>query len=59
MTVQPGDIIHADVNGTLVIPPAVADQVYAKALAVREREARLFAKWRAPGYTLAEYLSEA
>jgi regulator of RNase E activity RraA len=58
MTVMPGDIIHADVNGTLVIPPLVADQVYAKALAVRERESRLFAKWRAAGYTLAEYLSE-
>jgi len=59
MTVQPGDIIHADVNGTLVIPPAVADQVYAKAQLVREREANLFSKWRAPGYTLKEYLDEA
>jgi 4-hydroxy-4-methyl-2-oxoglutarate aldolase len=59
MTVQPGDIIHADVNGTLVIPPAVADQVYAKAQLVREREATLFKKWRAPGYTLEDYLAEA
>jgi 4-hydroxy-4-methyl-2-oxoglutarate aldolase len=59
MSVQPGDIIHADVNGTLVIPPAVADLVYAKAQMVREREARLFEKWRATGYTLEKYMAEA
>ncbi len=57
MTVRPGDIVHADVNGALVIPPAVADQVYDQAMLVRQREQALFAKWRAPSYTLAEYLS--
>lgn len=56
MTVRPGDILHADANGVIVIPPEVADQVYEKALAVRQREAEMFAILRRPGMTLQEYL---
>lgn len=52
MTVHTGDILHADVNGVLVIPWQVADKVYEQAVAVREREAGLFAKWDKPGATL-------
>jgi len=52
MTVRTGDIIHADVNGVLVIPWQVADQVYEKAVAVRNSENSLFAKWDRPGATL-------
>ncbi len=55
MTVRTGDIIHADVNGVLCIPAHVADQVYDRALAVRERESGLFAKWDRPGATLDDY----
>lgn len=58
MTVRSGDILHADVNGALRIPPAVADQVLEKAAAVRKREAELFARWRDPNYTLARFLAE-
>ena len=58
MTVRPGDIIHADVNGAIVIPPRVADQVYEKAVAVREFEQKLFARLRAPGMTIEKYLAE-
>lgn len=58
MTVCSGDILHADVNGALRIPPAAADQVLEKAVAVRKREAELFARWRDPGYTLAKFLAE-
>lgn len=57
MTVKPGDFIHADVNGVMVIPAAVADQVYDKAKAVRESEAAFFAKLRSPGMTLDAYLA--
>jgi 4-hydroxy-4-methyl-2-oxoglutarate aldolase len=56
MTVRPGDVVHADENGALVIPPDVADQVYEKALAVREKEAALFATLRQPGMTITRYL---
>jgi len=58
MTVRTGDIIHADANGVLVIPLAIADQIYDKAQAVRTREQGLFAKWRAPGYTIDDYLKK-
>lgn len=57
MTVRPGDIIHADVNGALVIPPDVADQVYDRAREVREREQAMFARLREPGMTLEKWLA--
>jgi regulator of RNase E activity RraA len=57
MTVRPGDVIHADVNGALVIPPDVADQVYDQALAVRRKEQAMFDSLRSPGMTLDAYLA--
>lgn len=57
MTVRPGDIIHADVNGALVIPAEVADQVYDRAREVREREQAMFARLREPGMTLEKWLA--
>ena len=58
MTVRPGDIIHADVNGAIVIPPKVADQVYDKTAAFRVWEQGVFAKLHAPGMTIEKYLAE-
>ncbi len=52
MTVHPGDFLHADVNGVLVIPPEVADRVYDQALVVQEKEGAMFARLREPGLTL-------
>ena len=49
MTVRPGDFIHADINGAIVIPPSVADRVYDQAVAVRDKEQALFEQWRQPG----------
>ncbi len=57
MTVRPGDFVHADENGAVVIPPQVADQVYDKAMEVHTREQAMFAKLREPGMTLDAYLS--
>jgi regulator of RNase E activity RraA len=56
ITVRPGDVIHADVNGVIVIPPELADQAFEKAQQVRESEARSLAWAREPGRTLAEYI---
>jgi regulator of RNase E activity RraA len=56
MTVRPGDVVHADVNGCLVIPPDVADQVYAKAGEVQQKEGAMFATLRQPGMTLEAHL---
>ena len=57
MVVRPGDILHADVNGVLCIPPEVADQVHAQAAAVRQFEQEYFAKLRAPGMTIQRVLA--
>jgi regulator of RNase E activity RraA len=38
MTVRPGDLLHGDENGITIIPAAIADQVAAQAMAVREAE---------------------
>jgi 4-hydroxy-4-methyl-2-oxoglutarate aldolase len=58
MTVRNGDVIHADVNGAVVIPAAVADQVYERALQVRRAEQEMFATFRSPGYTIETYLQQ-
>jgi len=58
MTVNPGDILHADVNGALCIPAAVADKVYEQAAAVRDFEQEYFRKLRAPGMTIDRYFTE-
>jgi len=57
MTVRPGDFVHADANGAIVIPSQVADQVYDKAMEVHTQEQAMFAKLRDPGMTLDAYLS--
>ena len=38
MEVHPGDLLHGDENGVTVVPAAIADQVVAQALAVRDME---------------------
>lgn len=58
MTVQSGDIIAADENGVVCIPPVVADRVYDKAVAVQEMEMARMAKIKRPGQTLDSYLAE-
>ena len=56
-TVRPGDFVHADENGALVIPSDVADKVYDHALAVQEREAAMFTELRQPGLTIDDFLA--
>lgn len=58
MTVRPGEILHADINGAITIPAQVADQVFDQAVAVRRREAELFAGWRSPDFNIDRYLAE-
>ena len=62
MTVQPGDLIHADQHGAVVIPVAVAAQVPAAAAQIARREAHLIAASRRPDFSyekLARAISEA
>jgi regulator of RNase E activity RraA len=57
MTVRPGDAVHADVNGALVLPPDAVEAVYEQATAVREKERLLFDTLRSDGMTLERYLA--
>ncbi len=56
MTVRTGDYIHADINGSVLIPYEVANQVYDKAMEVRNMEAAMFARLRVPGMTFEKYM---
>lgn len=52
LTVQPGDLLHGDANGVLVIPESVADRVAEEALRVREDERAVLDFVRMPELTV-------
>ena len=52
LEVKPGDLLHGDVNGVLVIPDSVADRVVEKALEVRAAEAEVLEFLKKPGLTV-------
>jgi regulator of RNase E activity RraA len=54
MEVAPGDLIHADRHGAVVIPAAVAEKVPAAIDLCTRREAPIIAAARAPGFTTAK-----
>ena len=49
---RPGDIIHADVNGALVIPSDIGDRVYEQGLVVQENGRKRLARLREVGLEL-------
>ena len=52
LVVRPGDLLHGDVNGILVVPEGVADRVADEAARVREAERRVLEFVRQPGLTV-------
>lgn len=54
MAVNPGDLLHGDVNGVLVVPDAVAAQVADESMKVREGEKVILDLARTPGFTVAK-----
>ena len=52
LAVRPGDLLHGDVNGILVVPESVADRVADEAARVREAERRVLDFVRQPGLTV-------
>src|SRR3954447_121552 len=52
MAVAPGDLLHGDVNGILVIPAGIADRVAARAEEVRTAERVVLDFVRGPGLTV-------
>jgi regulator of RNase E activity RraA len=54
MAVRPGDLLHGDGNGILVVPDAVAHRVAEEAMRVREAEKVMLDLAREPGFTVAK-----
>jgi regulator of RNase E activity RraA len=54
LEVSPGDLVHADVNGVVLIPFEIADQVPAAAEAILKREAEIMEVARRPGLRAAD-----
>ncbi len=52
LSVQPGDLLHGDVNGVLVVPDGVADRVVEEAQRVRAAEGEVLEFLRKPGLTV-------
>jgi regulator of RNase E activity RraA len=54
MHVDPGDLIHADAHGCVVVPHAVAGEIAAAAALITRREAVLLKASRRPGFSVAD-----
>jgi regulator of RNase E activity RraA len=54
MTVRPGDFVHADPHGAVVIPPEAARKLPEAAAAIARREAHLIAASRRADFTYAK-----
>ena len=52
MDVRPGDLLHGDVNGVLVIPEGIADRVAEQVQKVRDAEREVLEFVRQPGLTV-------
>lgn len=55
LTVNPGDLLHADCNGVVQIPAEIAPQVAAKAEEVRQDEGNLLEALADPAFTLENF----
>ena len=51
LTIQPGDLLHGDVNGLLSVPLDIAARVAAEAQVVRDAERQVLEFVRSPGLT--------
>ena len=52
LLVNPGDLLHGDVNGVLMIPDAIADRIAEEAERVRQAEREVLEFVRSPGLTV-------
>jgi hypothetical protein len=56
VSIRPGDLIHADDNGCVVIRPEHVAATLEQAQVIARTEEELFARLFAPGFTLDDYL---
>jgi 4-hydroxy-4-methyl-2-oxoglutarate aldolase len=59
MTINPGDLLHGDVNGLLVVPDSVADRVIDEVAKVREAEKAMLDLIRSPGFSVEKLRQRA
>ena len=52
LTINPGDLLHGDVNGLLVVPDVVADRVVDEVMKVRDAEKAMLDFVRQPGFSV-------
>ncbi len=52
--IRPGDLLHADKHGVLVVPQEIADKIPEAAAQVTEREQRLIAHCKSPDFSIEE-----
>ena len=53
LVIRPGDLLHGDENGVLLIPPGIEETLPGKVDAVRSMEGELLDYVRSPDFTLA------
>jgi 4-hydroxy-4-methyl-2-oxoglutarate aldolase len=54
LEVNPGDLIHADLHGAVVVPVEIADQIAAAAQAILDREAEIMEVAKSPAFRAAD-----
>lgn len=54
LEVKPGELIHGDVNGVVVVPSDIADQIPAAAQAILDREAEIMEVAKSPGFKASD-----
>jgi 4-hydroxy-4-methyl-2-oxoglutarate aldolase len=54
LEVSPGDLVHADLHGVVVIPFEIAAEIPAAAQAILDREAEIMEVAKAPGFKAAD-----
>ena len=49
--IEPGDLVHGDMNGVVLIPSEVADKVAEAAAGIYEKEEKMLEAFTKPGLT--------
>jgi regulator of RNase E activity RraA len=54
LEVRPGDLVHGDVNGVVIVPAEIADDIPEAAQKILDREAEIISAAKEPGFKAAD-----